>query len=99
MFDFLKKKKEPELDFGAVENAGESDEVKALDTSTDLGLDNNPNLIEPRQPEMFPPSGSSGVVTERDIQLILARMDLLTKKLEEIDKKMSEVLEIAKASK
>lgn len=94
MFDFLKRKKEEE--FSAVESADAGDEVKGLESSNlDLGI--NPSPLTPEQPVFS--SSSSGVVTERDVQLILARIDLLTKKLEEVDRKVSDVLEIAKQGK
>lgn len=95
MFDFLKKKKEAEFDFNSVESSSdvsnESDEVK----SSELGM---PQRFEPSKPEIFN-TQSSGNVTERDIQLILAKIELLNKRLDDFDAKISEVLEIARQSK
>lgn len=90
MFEFLKRKKEDE-GFSTVE---ESDEVKGLDSTISESF--SPPEIE--KPAIFSNS-SSGVVTERDVQLILAKIELTNNKIEELEKKLDEVLEIARQSK
>lgn len=88
MFDFLKRKKEfPDIP------SEENDEVKGLESS-DLTAGLSP--IEPQKPEIF---GSEPVIGGRDIDLIITKIELLNRKLEDIEKKLGEVLEIARQSK
>ena len=94
MFDFLKRKKEAEFDFSTVES---TDEVKDLGNTLTPGLPNRQNEIA--KPEIFASPDQKGVVTERDIQLILTKMELLNKKVEDMDNKLTEILEIAKQAK
>jgi hypothetical protein len=91
MFEFLKRKKEDEV-FSASE---ESDEVKGFEPT--MPSEFPAPAIE--RPSIFPSGGSSGAVTERDIQLILTKMELINNKIEELDNKIDEVLEIARQSK
>lgn len=90
MFDFLKRKKEDEALF----SAEESDEVKGLD----FGVPESFQQQEIEKPAVFSDT-SAGVVTERDVQLILAKIELTNNKLSELEKKLDEVLEIARQSK
>lgn len=90
MFEFLKRKKEDE----GFSSAEETDEVKGLD-STIPGSFSPPEI---EKPAIFS-SASSGVVTERDVQLIIAKMELINNRIEELEKKLDEVLEIARQSK
>ena len=92
MFEFLKRKKEDEA-FSLPSE--ESDEVKGLDSSMSAGF----SAPEIERPSIFPAGGTTGVVTERDIQLILAKIELTNNKIEELEKKLDEVLEIARQSK
>lgn len=92
MFEFLKRKKEDEAFSMPSE---ESDEVKGLDSS----LPENFTPPEIERPSIFPSGGTAGVVTERDVQLILAKIELTNNKIEELEKKLDEVLEIARQSK
>lgn len=103
MFNFLKRKKEEE--FSAVESADAGDEVKSHeiggleDFNADSNLGLNPRHEELAKPDIFAGNTSSAGVNEKDIQLIAVKVDLLAKKLEDVERKLDEVLEIAKQSK
>lgn len=91
MFDFLKRKKEDE--FTEVSEESSDSGASELESFRPRFPD-----VEPKKPEFFSGNSGSGV-SEKDIQLILAKIELLHRKIEDVDEKVSEVLEIAKQSK
>ena len=102
MFDFLKRKKKEEGFDAQAENAfpdaGEADFNNSNVPETDLGF--RPRQQEPLQPFSPGPSftQTSGL-SSSEVQLVLAKLDILSQRMELMDRRLQVIEDIAKNSK
>ncbi len=87
VFDFLRKKRDGEID---LEGLGIKDESEVQQSSDDEGF--KPAFVE--RAEFQSSSGISG----NDVQLILTKLDLINQRLENMDRKLQVIEKAAKES-
>lgn len=95
MFDIFKKKKEEEgfgTDFSETTTDNSDDENTSF-SHDDLGM--KPRFNESESPAMFnePVKNNSG---DKDMQLIIAKLDTINQRLELIDRRLQDIERLAK---
>jgi hypothetical protein len=96
MFDFLKRKKEPELDFSLPETLDTNPEPDNSLTDTAMPEFTPKRSPFESKPEIFQQQPQQSNFNDKDVQILLARVELLNRKIDDVEKKLDEILEIAK---